>query len=428
MLLIYRAFIFLLMPLLPLYLNLRARRGKEHPARLMERRGIATIPRPEGDIFWFHAASVGESISAMVLAGAMAKERPDAYMLITTGTTTSADAVARRASEFGLGGRLIHQFVPLDCRPWVRRFLHNWQPRAAIIVEGDLWPNMLLETAAAGVPLSLASAQISDKSLQFWQGIGSGMAARIFPHFDAVLTVDEDHAARFQQLPVGEGCVQVSGSMKMAAPALPDMPELSRAISDTANGREVIALLSSHPGEETLFIEAAERLDRDRYLAIIAPRHPQRARAIVKEIEATGNDCPMRSAGEWPNLRQPYWLADRMGEMGGLIRAADTIVLGGGFTPLGGHNPMEPAALGKGVISGRNVFKNRVAFDLLASTGGVIFAETAAEIADCIEMLSSSPSKREQHDHGAQNAWRKISTQADTAAARLLALVATRQP
>ena len=422
---IYRLLTSLLRPILPAYLRWRAWRGKEDPMRLGERYGKAGLPRPQGRLYWLHAASVGESVSALVLAASLIKESADekgnVTILITSGTVTSAAMLAERINEFG--GRLIHQYVPLDIAPWMNRFLNHWQPDLAVMVEGDLWPEMIQSTAARGIPLAMASAQISEKSLRFWTGLASAMARRIFPAFDAIFAVDNDHAERFSRLPVKPAAVQVGGSLKAAAMPLADNHEIIQKLNTAANGRRIILLASSHDGDEEMFINALETLVPHEALAVIAPRHPARARAILTLLEERGMSCRQRSKTEWPETVDGYWLADRIGEMGGLIRAADMIVLGGGFTPLGGHNPMEMAALGKGVISGKQVFKNTVAFDLLAQRDGVIFCDDSHGLRQALDLLMASPTRLERLNTGAFNAWKSLAHDADRIASSLITRV-----
>ena len=422
---IYRLLTSLLRPILPAYLRWRAWRGKEDPMRLGERYGKAGLPRPQGRLYWLHAASVGESVSALVLAASLIKESADekgnVTILITSGTVTSAAMLAERINEFG--GRLIHQYVPLDIAPWMNRFLNHWQPDLAVMVEGDLWPEMIQSTAARGIPLAMASAQISEKSLRFWTGSASAMARRIFPAFDAIFAVDNDHSERFSRLPVKPAAVQVGGSLKAAAMPLADNHEIIQKLNAAANGRRIILLASSHDGDEEMFINALEMLVPYEALAVIAPRHPVRARAILTLLEERGMSCRQRSKTEWPESVDGYWLADRIGEMGGLIRAADMIVLGGGFTPLGGHNPMEMAALGKGVISGKQVFKNTVAFDLLAQRDGVIFCDDSHGLRQALDLLMASPTRLERLNTGAFNAWKSLAHDADRIASSLITRV-----
>ena len=423
---LYRILVLALTPLLPAYLRWRASRGREDPERLRERRGFASAPRPDGDVVWMHAASVGECVSAMVLAKAMLEAGPGKSgaptVLLTSGTVISAEMVERRWPEFEAGGRLIHQYVPMDSPIYIRRFLDHWRPGLMVLVEGDIWPNTLLEAGARGIPVAMASAQVSPSSMRFWNGAGRSIAKPLFRLFRLVLTVDGENADRFRSLPVGDGVVEVGGSMKIAAPPLPGAPEAEKAIALGANGRLVVALLSSHEGEEALFIEAVRKLEQGRYLAVIAPRHPVRGPAIKALVEGYGESVALRSDAP-PAERDLFWIADRMGEMGGIIRASDILVLGGGFEALGGHNPMEPAALGKGVISGPNVFKNRVAFDLLEQHEGVVYAETDTELSDSIATLASAPSRSSHLNQGAFNASQALASQANSAAERLLALM-----
>lgn len=422
---IYALLTTLIRPVLPLYLSWRGWKGKEDPKRRCERYGRATQERPEGEVIWLHAASVGETVSSLVLAEALLRQKPESTCLITSGTVTSAAMVEGRINADGQK-RMIHQYVPLDITPWVNAFLDHWQPDLAIMVEGDLWPRMIMETRQRGIPLAMASAQISEHSLRFWKGRGKKLATRVFSAFEMIFAVDDIQAERFRQLPIAADRIHIGGSMKAAATPLPDTADIGPALETAANGRGVILLASSHDGDETLFINAVESLVPARTLSVIAPRHPHRARTVKGLIKEKGADCSQRSEQAWPKSADRYWLADRMGEMGGLIRAADIIVLGGGFSPLGGHNPMEMAALGKGVISGSRVFKNKAAFDLLEARDGVIFCDDSKSLAEAISLLMTSPTRLERHNNGAFNAWKSLAHDKDQVARQLLGLMMER--
>jgi len=420
----YRLLATLISPLLPIYLSLRRLRGKEDPARLDERLGRPSRSRPEGTVIWLHGASVGETVSSLTLATALLKIRPGDTILITSGTVTSAAMVEKRVRAAGMETRIIHQYVPLDVPFWVRRFVQHWRPDLAIIMETEIWPSLITETHAAGIPVVLASAQLSAKSFRLWSGRGRGLARAIFPRIRSVFTVDQDHARKFQSLPHPPRDVRAAGSMKNAAEALAPIPDLQEALNKSADGRQIILLASSHDGEEELFLEAMESLGGlDQFLFIIAPRHVERAGAIHALIAARGETAGRRSEPSWPRPQQRYWIADRMGEMGGLIRVADVIVLGGAFAPLGGHNPMEAAALGKGVISGRHVFKNTEAFNLLKQRNGVIFADNAADLARQVIQLTSSESLQNHLNQGAANTYRMVASKADDLARQLHHLI-----
>lgn len=201
------------LPLIQLLLRRRVAKGKEDPARLDERRGVASLQRPEGPLLWLHAASIGEAQSVLVLIDRMTRERPSLNVLMTTGTVTSASLMGER-----LPNRALHQFVPVDRPAWVRRFLGYWRPDMAVWVESELWPNLLLETAAHGTPMVLLNARISEGSHSGWQR-ARGLAHRLLSSFTLVLAQDETIAERLRDL--GAGNVTVSGNLKTAAAPLP---------------------------------------------------------------------------------------------------------------------------------------------------------------------------------------------------------------
>lgn len=421
----YRLVITLLSPLLLVYLRLRILKGKEDPARIDERFGKSSQPRPEGKLLWLHGASMGETVSSLALAQAILKQDPEVTILITSGTVTSAEMVDDRIHQMGLEDRVIHQFIPLDVPHWIRRFLRYWRPDIAIILETEIWPSLIVETDDAGIPVILASAQLSARSFRLWSGIGRRLGRVIFPRIHTVFAVDQYHARKFSSLEDPPQRVVASGSMKNTAEALLPVPFLQEKINACADGRQIILLASSHAEEESLFLDAMDMLgNAEQFLGIIAPRHIERALSIQAEISARGDDASLRSAANWPERDQRFWIADQMGEMGALFRVADVIVLGGAFAPLGGHNPMEAAALGKGIISGHHVFKNTSAFDLLKERGGVIFAETAADIASAVNNLTASETKRKSLNQGARNAYRMMAGKADELATQVLQLVA----
>src|ERR1700687_1713133 len=164
----------------PLVLRARAKRGKEDPARLGERRGIASRERPTGTLIWIHGASVGESLAALPLVSALL-EKPNRHVLVTTGTVTSAQLMAER-----LPPRAFHQYAPLDAALSVRRFLKHWRPDLALFIESELWPNLILETRAQGGPMALINARLSERSFRGW-GRAKPLARRLLSSFAGVL-------------------------------------------------------------------------------------------------------------------------------------------------------------------------------------------------------------------------------------------------
>jgi 3-deoxy-D-manno-octulosonic-acid transferase len=422
--LFYRLIWNLLSVLVPLVLFWRSYKGKEDSTRLAERYGISGVMRPKtkGRLYWLHGASVGESVSSLVLGMSILKQDKGARILITSGTITSQRMLQDRIADQGLSNRIIPQFHPYDRPRWVRRFLKHWQPDIAVMMESEIWPNMVTITHEKGIPVMMASAQISDKSLRHWTGIFRFFASGVFNSFSKIITIDDEQARRFSRL-VQDNIITVGGSMKAAAPPLRVNGELVDKITKSAAGRMVVLLASSHEGEESLFIEAMEAINQSgAYLGIIAPRHVQRGGIIRKLVTESEMSTAQRSLGEFPDESTRIWIDDAMGEMGSLINAADVIVLGGGFAELGGHNPMEMAALGKGVISGPHIYKNATIFKLLENTQGCLLVDNASTLGDTITMLAASSTQRDNLDHGASLAYSKLTDAATETAGHAIML------
>jgi 3-deoxy-D-manno-octulosonic-acid transferase len=341
----------LLAPLLPFYLRRRVAKGKEIAERLPERQGHGAA-RPPGRLVWCHAASNGETLSLLPLLEALAKQDPSLSFLVTTGTVTSARLLEQRLSP-ALVPRTQHRFLPLDVPRWVARFLEGWRPDLAVIVESELWPNMLAAAARQGVPLALINARMSARSAQGW-GWAPGFARGLLGRFGLILAQTEGDAARFAAL--AGRLVPCWGNLKYAAPPLPaDAPELAR-LSAAWAGRPVWLAASTHPGEDEIIL-AAHRLlapDHPGLLTVIVPRHPQRG----PDIAALAGDLPVarRGAGQEAGTGVAVYVADTLGELGLFYRLARVALIGGSLVPHGGQNPLEAARLGCPIITGPHHF------------------------------------------------------------------------
>ncbi len=213
----YRVLTKLAAPLAPLILAWRTRRGKEEIDRRPERYGMSSAARPSGFLAWFHAASVGEANAALPVIESIAAEHPGVKILLTTATVTSAKLARVRLPKGAL-----HQYVPLDNQGFVQRFLHHWRPDLAVLVESEIWPNLVLETKAQGVPLLLINGRMSTPSFQRWRR-RPGMSRPLFSAFDLVLAQNDRLAERFSQL--GASRALDVGNLKADAPPPPaDLP------------------------------------------------------------------------------------------------------------------------------------------------------------------------------------------------------------
>ena len=404
--------------IVPALLIWRSYKGKEDSTRLHERYGISKIPRPQNiqRLYWLHGVSVGESVSSLVLGIAILKAEPNSHILITSNTLTSQHMLRNRIKELELESKISIQTQPYDKSKWVNRFLSHWKPDVAVMMESEVWPNLVTLSFHHHIPVLMASAQISDKSIKKWDGFGRYLAEVVFQSFSAIVTIDQDQADRFSKL-IPHQKITVGGSMKAAAPQLPINGEMVDEITKGAAGRTIILLASSHETEEVLFVDAFEAINQSgAYLGIIAPRHINRTGIIEGLLNDANITHSKRSSGRFPDQKTKIWIADAMGEMGSLIKAADLIVLGGGFAKLGGHNPMEMAALGKGVISGPHVFKNTKIFETLLDNRGCIFVDTASALADTLTSLNTSTTQLNGLNHGAVLAYNKLTDAADQTA------------
>ncbi|MHA1564800.1 MAG: 3-deoxy-D-manno-octulosonic acid transferase [Alphaproteobacteria bacterium] len=347
---LYRLASTLATPLIRRHLRRRLARGREHPQRLGERFGEPGLPRPQGPVIWLHAASVGEAVSLLPLIDAIRQRWPALTPLLTTGTLTSAEVMAARLPPGAL-----HQFVPVDCAPFVTRFLDHWRPEAIVIVESEIWPNILSQAKQRAIPMALVNSRISAKSLAGWRRFGP-IARHIFGLFDLVLAQSEEDRTRLAEL--GAKAPRFLGNLKQAAMPPPADAAALAAFGDAITGRPRWLAASTHPGEEEQVADTHRRLAQDHpgMLTILAPRHPHRGPAIAQDLHDTGLTVALRSRNQPPDPATDIYIADTIGEMGLWYRLAHVVFIGGSLHPgAGGHNPLEAAKLGSAVICGANV-------------------------------------------------------------------------
>lgn len=334
-------------PLLPAYLRRRARRGKEDPARLDERFGKPSRPRPPGSLVWVHCASVGESLSALPLVERLLEQSPGLHILFTTGTVTSATMLDKR-----LPTRAFHQYVPLDHPRYVDSFLTHWHPDAVFWLESEFWPNLLRGVKEAVIPAALLNARLSDRSFNSWKK-RPGFIAPVLGSFSVCLAQDENVAMKLGQL--GAPRVSMPGNLKFAAPLLPDATEDRKALVEMIGSRPVILAAQTAPGEEVLLGRCLPNLKQpgQNPLLIIVPRHPERGPQIRQALGDLGLIVATRSGYETITKSTDVYLADTMGELGTFYRLEALVILGRSLVPgYGGSNLLEPARFGRCLIQG----------------------------------------------------------------------------
>jgi 3-deoxy-D-manno-octulosonic-acid transferase len=376
-----------IVPLAPALINRRLKQGKEDPARIGERRGVSLGVRPPGPLVWIHGASVGEVLAAAALIEKL--RALNIRILLTSGTVTSAAIVAKR-----FPADIIHQYVPYDSPRYVARFLDHWRPSLALFIESDLWPNLILSSAARRLPMVLINGRMSHRSFPRWRRINTTISA-LLGRFDVCLAQSQVDADRFAAL--GSRNVITTGNLKLDVPAPPaDAGKLERLMSVT-RGRPIIVAASTHPGEEEMLVATHRALASffPSLLSVIVPRHPDRGEAIAREIAASGLQVGLRSREQLPTATTDIYVADTMGELGLFYRLSPIVFMGGSLVPHGGQNPIEAIKLGASIVHGPHVFNFTDVYEALDNAGGARQADSEAALVKQLGQLLADPAARQ---------------------------------
>jgi 3-deoxy-D-manno-octulosonic-acid transferase len=310
---------------------------------------------------------VGEALSLLQMIRRMGEERPDMSFLLTTGTVTSASLLATRMPP-----RTLHQFVPLDVRPWMERFLDHWSPSLAVLTESELWPALITACWQKKIPLALINARMTDRSFRRWKSFGANAARSLLARIANVQAQDEASAKRLLELGLPENRLEVTGTLKEGSAALPhDDAELARLTAVT-QGRPLWLAASTHDGEEVFAARAHAHALRSwqRLLLVLVPRHPERGPAIAAALRGAGWKVAQRSEDETIQPETQVYVADTLGELGLWYRLCPVSFVGGSLVPVGGHNPFEPAALGSAILHGSHVENFSEIYDRLTLAKG----------------------------------------------------------
>jgi 3-deoxy-D-manno-octulosonic-acid transferase len=386
-------------PVAPLLLGWRVRKGKEDPARLGERYGRTARERPAGRLVWLHAASVGETIAVLPLIRKLRAEK--LAVLLTTVTVTSAKIAAER-----LPAGAIHQYAPIDCKPWTEAFLDHWRPDLAVFVESEMWPQAIMSLASRRVPLVIANARMSDRSFNGWKRYRSVVEAML-SRVSLCLAQSVRDGERFSAL--GAPRVVVTGNLKFDSPPLHATPEAVAALRTEIGVRPVWMAASTHPGEEEIVAEAHRALAarHPRLLTVIAPRHPERGPDIAAMLAARGFRVARRKAEEPLAPEVEIYVADTLGELGLLYRVAPVAFMGGSLVEHGGQNPIEPVGLGTVALHGPHVHNFADVYVALdAAVPAARPVDDAASLAEAVARLLADQALRARSVTEAQGALR----------------------
>lgn len=344
---LYKTLITILFPLLKVtYIRKRQKIGKEHPTRFNERLGEYKYPRPNGKLYWMHGASVGEAISMLPLIDKLLKEDENLYIMVTTGTITSSEIMAKRLPE-----RAFHQFIPYDVPKFAQNLINHFKPDAVLWFESEFWPSILSEIKKANIPLILVNGRISDKSFKMWQKF-KFISKQLLSCFSLCLGQSEQDKNRLYL--IGAPNVDCVGNIKYAGMPLPIDEEKLSTLKKAIAERPVFLISSTHHNEEEQITEHLPRLQGviPNILTIIVPRHPNRGQEIAKMLQNKGYQTALRSKNEPLTPKTEIYVADTIGEMGLWYNISGICFMGGSFIPHGGQNFIEPARDKNAILTG----------------------------------------------------------------------------
>jgi 3-deoxy-D-manno-octulosonic-acid transferase len=388
-------------PLASKVLARRLSRGKEHPERLPERLGRASVARPNGPLVWVHGASVGEMLAAVSLIKRLREQ--DFAVLVTSGTVTSAALAEQRLPD-----GVLHQFVPLDAPRFAQRFLDHWRPGLALFVESDLWPNLICSCAARRIPMIVINGRLSERSFSRWRRV-PGVIAALLNCFDLCLAQSPADAERYAKL--GAPRVSATGNLKLDLPAPPVDEAALRRLKEIVGKRPAVIAASTHPGEEEAVINAHRRL-RAKFptlLSIIVPRHPARGESIGEIAKAAGLSVALRSRRAQPMPDIGVYVADTLGELGLMYGLAPVVFMGGSLARHGGQNPIEAVRLGAGIIHGPHVWNFADIYAALDAARGAELVTDEESLAARLTAWFADPAARQNSASAAAATVQKLS-------------------
>lgn len=380
----------LFLPLVLLRLWWRGRAQPSYRRRLRERFGRVPARASRAPLVWVHAVSVGETLAAIPMIEQLAARHPGWQWLVTTTTPTGSERVRATLAPL-LDGRLLHYYAPYDLPECVMRFLDALRPQLLVIMETELWPNLLAACRRRGIPTLLANARLSEKSAAGYRRLRR-LTGPMLQDLDRVVAQYPADAQRFVALGLPEARVVTSGNIKFDLQINLGLESEAQALAHRWHGskrprRQVWLAASTHAGEDELILDAFARLQVQfpRLLLVLVPRHPERFDGVARLVKQRGFNLLRRSDGGVPGDEVQVLLGDTMGELLRFFGASDVAFVGGSLVPVGGHNMIEPAAWGVPVVCGPHLHNFAVVAEMLRSAGGMVVAEDAEQLANCLQ-------------------------------------------
>ncbi|MEL1088871.1 lipid IV(A) 3-deoxy-D-manno-octulosonic acid transferase [Pseudomonas sp. OB66] len=387
---LYTALFYLGLPLVAIRLWLRARKAPAYAKRIGERFTLGMPTLQPGGI-WVHAVSVGESIAAAPMIRALLERYPALPITVTCMTPTGSERIQ---ALFANEARIQHCYLPYDLPCTAARFLDRVQPKLAVIMETELWPNHIHQCAKRGIPVALANGRLSQRSAKGY-GRFSKLTAPMLAEMSLLAVQTEAEAQRFRDLGARLEAVEVTGSIKFDLTIDPQLLQRATELRSQwqAQDRPVWIAASTHEGEDEVVLDAHRRLlaNHPDALLILVPRHPERFNSVFDLCQREGFATVRRSTGANVDAQTRVLLGDTMGELLFLYALADSAFVGGSLLPNGGHNLLEPAALAKPVLSGPHLFNFLDIAAQLREAGALAEVDDAEGLAVEVQRLFELP-------------------------------------
>lgn len=388
----YTLIFYLLLPFILLRLWVKNRKNPYRLKFWLERLGIGLRPVAKGGV-WVHAVSVGESIAAIPLIKGLQQRYPSTPIVVTSGTATGAEQI-----QAGLGDSVTQLYSPYDLPLILKRFFKKLQPRLLILLETELWPNLLALSHAKQIPIVLTNARLSERSAKGYRRI-LPVTQEMLKSISLVAAQFQADADRFIALGLPADRSYVTGSLKfdLQLPAqLAENAEQLRVI--LGKDRLVWIAASTHPGEEELIAEAYSQVRAclSNVLLVSVPRHVDRTSQLEQLYKSKGLSVIKRSEQKACSVTTDVFIGDSMGELLSFYAAADLAFVGGSLVERGGQNPLEPAAVGLPILTGPHTFNFEIITEQLKQRGIEIQVSNAQQLAERVITLLSDSAKRQQ--------------------------------
>lgn len=386
---LYTIGLYLLAPVVVFRLWWRGRKNPDYRKRIAERFGFFSR-LPEKKRIWLHAVSVGETIAAAPLIKKLLAEYLDYSLLVTTTTPTGSAQLKRLFSE-----QVEHVYFPYDLPDVIRRFFYRTQPDILIVMETELWPNLYTQCAQQKIPVLVANARLSPRSLSGYQKMHL-LIRPLFGNISIIAPQSKADAERFKQLGADKNQIHICGNIKFDLQIPVEAKETGEAIKRKFGNRPVWIAASTHEGEDAQVLSAHRDVleSLPNALLILVPRHPERFNEVAKLCQEKEFSIVRRSRDKYPDAETQVYLADTMGELLQLYAATDIAFVGGSLVPTGGHNLLEPAALGLPVLTGPQVFNFVEIVDALQAENAIKVIQDGQELAETVSLLLQQPEAR----------------------------------